>query len=214
VKLAVSGVYRIACSASGAVYIGSSVNLPKRFSIHRLHLRRGTHPNLRLQRAWVKYGEEAFSFTVLELTSPDKGTLLRVEQHHLDTAFATQDCMNVLPTAGSALGVKRSPEHRAAISAANKGRKMTDEQRARISKARKGRKLAPELLQKMLDGMRRFRAEHPSPYANFRRGANHPRLGKKHTDETRKVMSAGQRNMSDANRARIQIGRWGLDLEL
>jgi group I intron endonuclease len=214
VKLAVSGVYRIVCAVSGAVYIGSSVNMPKRFSIHIFHLKRGTHPNLRLQRAWLKYGEGAFRFDVLELVSPDKTSLLRAEQCHLDAAFATEDCMNVLPTAGSALGVKRSPEHRAAISAANKGRKMNEEQKARLSKAKKGRKLAPELLQKMLDGMRRFRAEHPSPYANFRRGANHPRLGKKHTDETRKVMSAGQRNMSDANRARIQIGRWGLDLEL
>lgn len=40
-----SGVYAITHLDSARVYIGSSVNVPRRWSSHRRDLRRGTHPN-------------------------------------------------------------------------------------------------------------------------------------------------------------------------
>lgn len=51
------------------MYIGSSKNLSRRFSRHKCALRRNEHPNEHLQRAWNKYGEEMFSFAVVEYCS-------------------------------------------------------------------------------------------------------------------------------------------------
>ena len=40
--------------------------MPERLSVHKRELRKGTHSNRHLQCAWNKYGENAFSFVVLE----------------------------------------------------------------------------------------------------------------------------------------------------
>lgn len=57
-----SGIYRILNRINSKVYIGQSVNISGRFAAHRCALRGGRHWNQRLQRAWNKYGEHAFSF--------------------------------------------------------------------------------------------------------------------------------------------------------
>ena len=61
-----SGVYQIRCIPTGKIYVGSAVNLSKRQRDHVNSLRQGDHENVYLQRAWDKYGEENFEFTVLE----------------------------------------------------------------------------------------------------------------------------------------------------
>lgn len=63
----VPGIYKITCTANNKIYIGSSVNLQKRKRDHFYELRRNNHNNSKLQRAWNKYGEQAFIFEVLEL---------------------------------------------------------------------------------------------------------------------------------------------------
>jgi group I intron endonuclease len=77
-----SGIYEIRCIPTGKIYIGSSVNLPARWSRHRLTLRQGTHKNKYLQLAWSKYGHEAFEFSVLEFVS--EADLLSSEQKWID----------------------------------------------------------------------------------------------------------------------------------
>lgn len=47
-------------------YIGSSVNIRKRFYEHKHTLRKNKHHSSHLQNAWNKYKEENFSFIVLE----------------------------------------------------------------------------------------------------------------------------------------------------
>jgi group I intron endonuclease len=58
-----SGVYQILCVPTGKAYVGSAVNLAKRWQEHRWMLRRGQHHSQYLQRAWDKYGETAFAFS-------------------------------------------------------------------------------------------------------------------------------------------------------
>lgn len=64
-----SGIYKIACTTNHKVYVGSSTDIRRRWNSHRGKLRRGTHENSYLQRAWKKYGESAFVFSVLEHTT-------------------------------------------------------------------------------------------------------------------------------------------------
>lgn len=54
-----SGIYRIVNLANDKFYIGSAVNLERRWYMHRNRLNAGKHRNAHLQAAWSKYGEAA-----------------------------------------------------------------------------------------------------------------------------------------------------------
>src|ERR1035437_4313461 len=65
-KTAQSGIYSITHIARGKRYIGSSKNIYQRIKEHRLVLRHGGHCNPYLRKAWIRYGESAFKFEVIE----------------------------------------------------------------------------------------------------------------------------------------------------
>src|SRR3990172_6454555 len=65
-KLGMIGVYAIVNIQNGNLYIGSTVDLLHRAEDHFRNLRRGTHRNEHLQKAFRKYGECSFCLTVLE----------------------------------------------------------------------------------------------------------------------------------------------------
>lgn len=96
-----SGVYQIRCVPTGKIYIGSAVNLRKRWEQHRRGLRKGDHGNRYLQSAWNKYSEENFAFEVLELV--DVSDLMEAEQEWIDsTACIDRDIgFNIRDTAES-----------------------------------------------------------------------------------------------------------------
>ena len=94
-----TGVYAIRCEANGKVYVGSSVQIYRRWNQHRVALRRGTSNCLYLQRAWAKYGEGAFSFHVVEECAKDD--LEKREQHYIDSWLPQ---LNVLTDVAARLG--------------------------------------------------------------------------------------------------------------
>ncbi len=61
-----SGIYCIENKTNGLVYIGQSSDISKRWTQHKSDLRAGRHDNEHLQRAWEKYGENNFLFSVVE----------------------------------------------------------------------------------------------------------------------------------------------------
>ncbi|MBR3231363.1 MAG: GIY-YIG nuclease family protein [Lachnospiraceae bacterium] len=67
----ISGIYCIENKENGRAYIGQSVDIKKRWAQHRCDLRAGRHDNEHLQRAWEKYGEECFSFSIVEEVEPE-----------------------------------------------------------------------------------------------------------------------------------------------
>lgn len=83
----VAGIYKIVNKVDGKFYIGSSVDLNKRKSTHKYELRSRRHHNEYLQNAFNKYGEENFSFEIVEVVE-DKGMLIEREQHYIDTLRA------------------------------------------------------------------------------------------------------------------------------
>lgn len=136
------GIYKIFFLDPTHFYIGSTFSLQKRFRDHRNDLRRKCHRNEKLQRAWNKYGEEAFHFEIVELVA-SLDVLIEREQYYLD---ALKPYYNICPTAQSTRGVKRSAEIRAKLSAAhkgqtppNKGVPMSPESKAKLSAAKKGK---------------------------------------------------------------------------
>jgi len=96
-----SGVYQIRCIPTGKIYVGSAVNLFKRWYDHRRTLRKGEHGNRYLQHAWDKYGEKQFAFEILELV--DVSYLLEVEQEWIDSTACVDKSIgfNIRDTAES-----------------------------------------------------------------------------------------------------------------
>lgn len=65
-----SGIYQILCLSTSKSYVGSSVDIVNRWSVHRSQLRSKKHVNKYLQNAWNKHGEDQFIFKILEIVTP------------------------------------------------------------------------------------------------------------------------------------------------
>lgn len=88
-----SAIYQIQNVVTGKVYIGSSVQIWKRFKDHRSRLKGNKHGNIYLQNAWNKYGMSNFIFIVLEIINDDMKLVAR-EQHYLNL-FSTSIKYNI-----------------------------------------------------------------------------------------------------------------------
>lgn len=107
----ISGVYLIKNKANGKVYVGSSHNVWRRILQHKTMLRKQAHHSLHLQRAWDMYGQEGFSFEIIE--EVEVGHLMNREQYWIDyyKAWDGRYGYNVaLSTTAPMFGRKHSPE--------------------------------------------------------------------------------------------------------
>jgi group I intron endonuclease len=155
-----SGVYAIRSRASGKLYIGSAVDLYKRFSAHGRLLRKGTHHNTPLQRAFAKRGEEDICFFVLVQAAHDK--LLEKEQEWLDKTPKAKK-YNILPEAGNSLGYKHTEETKQALSLLQRGNKN--------AVGSGGRKASPTEAEKA--AISRTKKKQPYPKVRSPDGAEH-----------------------------------------
>lgn len=129
IKRTSGDVYGIRCVANGRIYIGSSVDVKRRFYLHRLDLRAERHHSPRLQNVWNKYGEAAFEFQVLEHVD-DLLFLLVREQCWIWRNEAV--ILNCAPVAGSPLGIKRTDEQKARMKASKQAHYATPEGKAHM----------------------------------------------------------------------------------
>ena len=79
-----AGIYCIRNKVNDKRYIGSSLNIEERFKKHKQRLRNKKHINKHLERAWHKYGENNFEFSILE-TLIKETEIRELEQLILDT---------------------------------------------------------------------------------------------------------------------------------
>lgn len=147
-----SGIYQIKNQVNGKRYIGSAVNLTKRWQNHLSDLRLSRHHNLHLQRAFEKYGEAVFAFAALEAVE-DAFQLIPREQHYLDTLKPEY---NISPTAGSSLGIRRTEETRRKLSEAHKGHPVSEETRRKMSESRKGKSPTEEHCRNLSEAGKRY----------------------------------------------------------
>lgn len=140
-----AGIYLIRNIRNGRVYVGSSVNVSKRLYVHRWRLERGDHDSRMLQRAWEKYGSEAFVFELVEAVVELDLLLLR-EQDWIDRYRAADGVhgYNACPTAGTRRGVPQPASVAIKLRAVHTGKPKSAEQRAKMSAAAKGRPKSAE----------------------------------------------------------------------
>jgi group I intron endonuclease len=131
------GIYKIINVINNKFYVGSAVDLKRRKTRHFSELRGNKHNNRHLQAAWIKYGEQAFVFVVLEEIAGD-ADLLAAENVWLHAHVGKEYCYNIgidatAPMQGMSgtlsptWGYRHTQESLAAIRAASTGRKQDAE---------------------------------------------------------------------------------------
>lgn len=127
-----SGIYIITYNNKN--YVGSSSNLKKRIREHFNCLKRNTHPNSRLQRAYNKYGADVFSYKIVA-TCPSE-YLIKLEQWFIDN---TKNTVNLNPFAYSNKGRVPKKSTRKKISKALMGKIVSEETKQLLSKSKLGK---------------------------------------------------------------------------
>lgn len=116
-------VYKILNRKNGRFYIGSSINIKRRWEGHKSQLRHQKHPNILLQTDWDKYKEESFSLEILE--EVPNALLLEKEEEWItrEKSLAKYGNYNISATPRSPmLGRQHTPETKAKISKATAGK--------------------------------------------------------------------------------------------
>ena len=103
-----TGIYKIKNLINNKVYIGSSVDIDKRWKLHKDSLIQNKHHSILLQRSFNKHGKDNFIYDIIE--ECEKEILIEREQYWIDTLDSYNNGYNILPKAGSCLGNKVSDE--------------------------------------------------------------------------------------------------------
>lgn len=127
----IPGIYLITNTVTGTVYVGQAVNIRKRWEVHRSTLAAGKHGNRYLQRAWTKYGADAFQFSILRDLSdaPEAARAAALNDAEIEALASYQDVYNLMEAGLS--GHVASAETRALLSAHHKAQWADPEARAR-----------------------------------------------------------------------------------
>jgi len=147
-----SGIYFILNKVTLKLYIGSAVYFARRRSEHFTRLAKNIHHNEHMQRAYNKYGKEAFDFIIVEIVPLDK--LIELETYYIAKHRTTEEDFgyNKCPFGISAIGRKHSPETIEKIRISNSGKTVPQERRDKISATLKAKnlKMSPEHKAKLI----------------------------------------------------------------
>lgn len=217
------GVYLIRNTVNGKVYVGSSIDIGKRWRQHINGLNAGRHRSPHLQSAWDCYGEISFEFSILEICGIPE--LLSREQSHIDEQRSSdrEFGYNTCIVAGNSLGVKRSPETKAKLSKIHKGRVWDRDVVERRAASMRGQKRGPmteerkESLRAARKGVRLSDEHKANIRANAARGERnpmfgrcgtlHPQYGKPCSLETRKKIGDKRRGIPKTKSHRMNLAK-------
>lgn len=147
-----SGVYAIRNKLNGRVYIGSTFSFKIRLSQHSKSLCNGTHHNKFLQNDWIKCGQHAFTFEVLEVVEGEQADRLLAEQKYIDMHYDNQEeCYN--------FKIQAKAESRSCFS------KTPEKTREKLSKVQKALWADPVEREKRIEGTDGKRRENISKSA-------------------------------------------------
>lgn len=175
------GIYIIKNTISAKFYIGSTNNIKKRWLDHKRELKKNKHHSPRLQNAWNKYGEESFTFEVVEEVQ-NVLLLEEIEQHYLD----------VLKPYDENVGYNISMFAQASM----RGRKHSETTKQKISDVWK-KKYEEGFLHSWLG--RCHSQESKNKMSKTKKemfiGENNPFYGKTHSEETKKKLSNSRQGL-------------------
>ena len=139
-----TGIYSITNKINGKKYIGSALNVIRRWDKHRCDLKKNKHHSHHLQRSYDKHGIDNFEFEILFTCL--RTDLLRLEQYCINNY---QPEYNNAKIAGNCLGVKHTKDSSDKKRIANIGRIFSEESLAKMKIAAKKRGISEETKHKM-----------------------------------------------------------------
>lgn len=170
-------IYKIENKVNGKVYIGQTTQgFNKRISGHKKALKGKYHYNEYLQRAWNKYGEENFSFEVVEYTVKD--LLDEKEIYWIEYYNAMNKEYGYNNESGGNFNKIVSEETKKKQRESHLGKVLPEEQKKKISESHKGRPMKEETKVKM---------------KALNLGENNPMYGKHHSEESKSKISNGNK---------------------
>jgi len=130
-----SAIYAIVNHVTRDMYVGSSVDVNRRWATHRRFLRKSLHHCKHLQNAYFKYGESKFDWEIIQFVECKKDLIPR-EQFWIDFFKPTYNKRTI---ANSCLGLTRTDEAKEKMRQAQLGRKQSAETIAKRSAALQGK---------------------------------------------------------------------------
>lgn len=126
------GIYKIVNKENNKIYVGSATDLKRRWREHKYKLKKGIHPNTHLLSAWNKYGEDSFTFEVVEeFEEINKDLLLEKENYYIDlfNSKINTNGYNIRKDCRSQIGYKHTEEAREKM----RGRFVSQETKKKLS---------------------------------------------------------------------------------
>ena len=125
-----SCIYKIQNKTNGKTYIGQTKDFYKRIQKHLSDLRRGKAANKHLQRAFNKYGENNFEFSIVEKCPIE--SLDEREQYWILKTNSCVDGYNMNIGGSGFRGFHMPEETKRKISQSNKGRIVSEKSRRKM----------------------------------------------------------------------------------
>jgi group I intron endonuclease len=118
-----TGIYIILNKITNKVYVGSAIDIRKRWRDHKWHLNHNKHHNKHIQSAWNKYGESNFIFRII--INCDISELLIFENSYIEkyNAFNPEHGYNMNDPEHNFLNRKHSDATKEKLSALKIGDK-------------------------------------------------------------------------------------------
>jgi group I intron endonuclease len=229
-----SGIYKIVSKINNKFYIGSAKDINKRWKRHIRDLKNKRHINQHLQRCYDKYGEDNFSFEIVEICNKEE--LLIKEQYYLDSLKAYEVGFNIGKNASGGDNLTNNPNRENIIERMKKtlkenienmseeerkekwgrygkdnpnyGKKMSNELKEIIKKANKGRSpINKGKTNEELYGVERSKeiSKKLSEHASKRKGEKNPFYNKKHSDEVKEKIGKANKGRKPKNRIKLSI---------
>lgn len=205
----ICGIYKILNVITRDYYLGGAVHIRRRWNEHRRDLVANRHDNIHLQRAWNKYGKQAFEFSVVLLC--DIEHKLYFEQWLINLL---KPAYNIAEDALAPMqGRHHTEESKRKLSEAHKGKRPSDEVRANMREAWTTRPPMSEETKlkrsELTSGERNpnfgkhLSEEAKRHLSEINSGELHPMFGKHQSDETkhkRSKSNMGKHLMSEEHR--------------
>lgn len=202
------GIYAI-ISPSGRRYIGQAQSIRQRWYEHKRLLNAGKHRCTPLQKAWKKYGEDAFTFSKIAIVPVEQ--LNAREQEQFDSYVIAGDRRSLynasLCVEATVRGIKHAASAKAKMAAAKSGNKNP----------MFGRTHSEESRAKMMEFFRinghpfkgrRLEIEERLKISARQTGDKNHQWGKPHNEDTRKKIAAsllGRFSGADSSVARAVV---------
>ena len=160
-----TGIYTITNTINGKIYVGCAINIENRWKVHKNNLKYDKHHCGHLQKAYSKYGKEAFKFEILEeceerfLYSQEHYWCNLLNVHNVNYGYNnkptnpykqgrhSEETKKKIGRKGKKIPeaqIRKSVESKR-MNAQKRGYYFTEELKRKMSESRKGKKLKPNV---------------------------------------------------------------------